>query len=121
MATILAKCLCHNKAAIWLFATPFDFGIPSRGQSPDNVNCVNNSPRNSKSLIENSGTYDLSRLGGGERFASRDSDNLDRGKHLARAGAPSGEAAGPRGPSERVKLSCTTHDLADFSSCNFRD
>jgi alkylation response protein AidB-like acyl-CoA dehydrogenase/3-hydroxyacyl-CoA dehydrogenase len=48
---------------------------------------------------------DLSRLGSGERFACRESDGLNSGKHLARAGAPLGEAEGPRGPSERERAS----------------
>jgi hypothetical protein len=61
----------------------------------------------SENQTEISGTIDLSRLGNGERFACRESDSLNRGKHLARAGAPLGEARGPQGPNKRERVSPT--------------
>ena len=55
--------------------------------------------------MRNHWNYRLEPLGSGERFACRESDIPNDGKHLARAGAPLGEATGPRGPSERQRVS----------------
>jgi len=48
---------------------------------------------------------DLSRLGSGERFASRDSDFVCLGNHLQDLEIHPAEGGGPRGPSELERAS----------------